>query len=194
MKKTILIPVIASFLLSASAFAAPKKKKPQVKPAAPAAETTYSPAPVSSEPRRSGGSTLNWTPSASFGLGSIDSRFHLGVTGKVETTVDFEGNSIKVGGRTGFLLSLDDVSGWVIPMTATAGYEFAPQGGLTPYFNVDLGISIDHVSVATFSDTRVKFAGFVTPGVRFQGNYFAEMPFGTLAGGFMILPSVGMRF
>jgi outer membrane protein W len=195
--KNSLIALIVAIAIANPAFAATKKKKTTVKTATPAAETAAAPAPTHSE-----SSHHDWTPSASFGLGSIGSNFHLGVLGKYETNATIQGTPITVGGRTGFILGVDTPSGWVIPLTATASYEIKNGGGLRPYIGVDMGIAIYHTNnitvagftVANSSNTSVKFAGLIVPGVHFTHQIYGELPFGTIAGGFTIFPSVGMHF
>ena len=189
--------LVLSLALANPALAAAKKKKTTVKTATPTTETVATPVQSHSE-----SSHHAWTPSASFGLGSIGSNFHLGVLGKYETLVDIQGTPITVGGRTGFVLGVDTPSGWVIPLTATASYEIKNGGGLRPYIGVDMGIAIYHTNditvggftLANSSSTSVKFAGLIVPGVHFTHQIFGELPFGTIAGGFTIFPSVGMHF
>jgi outer membrane protein W len=195
--KNSLTVLILAIAFANPALAAAKKKKTPVKTATPAAETAAAPAPTHSESAHH-----DWTPSASFGLGSIGSNFHLGVLGKYETTANIQGTPISVGGRTGFLFGVDTPSGWVIPLTATASYEVKNGGGLRPYIGVDMGIAIYHTNdikvggftVANSSRTSVEFTGLIVPGVHFTNQIYGEIPFGTVAGGFTIFPSVGTHF
>ena len=183
MKQTFLSLALALALVQ-PALAATKKKKTTVNTEAPAAVAAPAPA---IEP--SSTSSSSWTPSASFGLGSIGSIFNIGVMGSFMTDVTLEDTSFKAGVKTGFLLGLGDVGTWVIPVMGSATYTFSNGGSLKPYLGVDLGIGIAHAV-----DTTVKFAALIYPGAQITDEIFAELPFGSMSGGFIIFPSVGMRF
>ena len=191
MKSSLIVLVIALVLAAPAAEAAGKKKKTVVKTTTTTTTTEISSAPAP-EHGHSGSSV--WTPSAAFGLGSIGSRFHLGVQGKYTTRTHVQGTPLETGIRTGFLLSLDTLGGWVIPVTATATYEISNGGGLRPYIGVDLGIAIFNVSRGGFSNTSVEFTGLLVPGVHINEKTYLELPFGTIGGAFTLLPSVGMKF
>jgi hypothetical protein len=195
MKQTFLSLALVLALVQ-PALAATKKKKTTVKTEAPAAVAAPAPA---IEP--SSTSSSSWTPSASFGLGSIESNFNIGVMGSFMTDVTLEDTSFKAGVKTGFLLGLGDVGTWVIPVMGSATYAFPNGGSLSPYIGVDLGIGIAHVNDITVggvtvntSSTSVKFAALIYPGAKITDTIYAELPFGSMAGGFIIFPSVGMRF
>jgi len=201
MKKNTWIALALVVTLGSPAIAATKatKKKTTVKTATPAAAHA-TPAPAV-ETSNASSSSNGWTPSASFGLGSIESNFHLGVMGSFMTDVNLQGTSFKAGAKTGFLLGTGDVGTWVIPVMASATYAFPNGGSLSPYVGVDLGIGIAHVngvSVAGVtnipSSTTVKFAALIYPGIHITNEIFAELPFGSMSGGFIIFPSVGMHF
>jgi hypothetical protein len=184
MKQTFLSLTLV-LALAQPALAATKKKKTTVKTEAPAAVAAPAPAIEQS----SSSSSNSWTPSASFGLGAIGSNFNLGVMGSYMTDVTFQDTSFKAGVKTGFLLGLGDVGTWVIPVMGSATYTFSNGGSLKPYLGVDLGIGIAHAV-----DTTVKFAALIYPGAQITDEIFAELPFGSMSGGFIIFPSVGMRF
>jgi hypothetical protein len=195
MKQTFLSLALVLALVQ-PALAATKKKKTTVKTEAPAAVAAPAPA---IEP--SSTSSSSWTPSASFGLGSIESNFNIGVMGSFMTDVTLEDTSFKAGVKTGFLLGLGDVGTWVIPVMGSATYTFSNGGSLSPYIGVDLGIGIAHVNditvggvTANTSSTNVKFAALIYPGAKITDTIYAELPFGSMSGGFIIFPSVGMRF
>jgi hypothetical protein len=195
MKQTFLSLALVLALVQ-PALAATKKKKTTVKTAAPAAVAAPAPAIEPSSTSSSG-----WTPSASFGLGSIESNFNIGVMGSFMTDVTLQDTSFKAGVKTGFLLGLGDVGTWVIPVMGSATYAFPNGGSLSPYIGVDLGIGIAHVNditiggvTANTSSTNVKFAALIYPGAKITDTIYAELPFGSMAGGFIIFPSVGMRF
>jgi len=89
----------------------------------------------------------------------------------------------------------------VIPVMGSATYAFPNGGSLSPYIGVDLGIGIAHVNditiggvTANTSSTSVKFAALIYPGAKITDTIYAELPFGSMSGGFIIFPSVGMRF
>jgi|GEM_PF-2519736 len=180
-----------------SASAATKKKKTHVKTEAPAAQA----APAPAVEQTSYSSSSGWTPNASFGLGSIEGTFNLGVMGSYMTDVQLKDAHFRAGVKTGFLLGLGDVGTWVIPVMGSATYAFPNGGSLKPYFGVDLGIGIAHVNdvsvggvTVNTSTTSVKFAALFYPGAHITDQIFAELPFGSMAGGFIIFPSVGMKF
>ena len=189
MKPALIALALSLVLATPAAEAAGKKKRTVVKTATPAASAEISSAPGQDHPAAS-----SWTPVASFALGSIGSRFHLGVHGKYTTRVTVQGTPLETGIRTGFLLSLDTVGGWVVPVTATATYEFQNGGGLRPYFGVDLGIALFNLSRSGASNTSVEFTGLLVPGVHINEKTFVELPFGTIGGAFTLLPGVGMKF
>lgn len=196
MKQTFLSLTLV-LALAQPALAATKKKKTTVKTEAPAAVAAPAPAIEQSSSSSSNG----WTPSASFGLGSIESSFNLGVMGSYMTDVTFQDTSFKAGVKTGFLLGLGDVGTWVIPVMGSATYTFSNGGSLKPYLGVDLGVGIAHVNdisvggvTLNSSSTTVKFAALIYPGAQITDEIFAELPFGSMSGGFIIFPSVGMRF
>jgi hypothetical protein len=199
MKKVVLSFVLALTLAAQPALAATKKKKrTRVTTEAPAAAA---PAPAIEPSSSSSSGSGRWTPSASFGLGSIESNFNLGIMGSFMTDVALKDANFMAGVKTGFLLGLGDVGTWVIPIMGSATYAFPNGGSLNPYIGVDLGIGIAHVNDITVggvtlntSATNVKFAALIYPGVKITNDIFAELPFGSMSGGFIIFPSIGMRF
>ena len=195
MKQTFLSLALALALVQ-PALAATKKKRSTVKTEAPAAVAAPAPAIEQSNTSSSG-----WTPSASFGLGSIESNFNIGVMGSFMTDITLQDTAFKAGVKTGFLLGTGDVGTWVIPVMGSATYAFPNGGSLSPYIGVDLGIGIAHVNDITAggvtlntSSTNVKFAALIYPGAKITDTIYAELPFGSMSGGFIIFPSVGMRF
>ncbi len=186
MFKQTLLSIALILSVSQPAFAATKKKKTTVKTEAPAAAA---PVPAIEQSNTSSSSSNGWTPSASFGLGSIGSNFNLGVMGSYMTDVTLQNTSFKAGVKTGFLLGTGDVGTWVIPVMGSATYAFPNGGSLSPYIGVDLGIGIAHAV-----ETNVKFAALIYPGAMITDKIYAELPFGSMSGGFIIFPSVGMRF
>ncbi|MBU6153274.1 MAG: hypothetical protein KGP28_03125 [Bdellovibrionales bacterium] len=198
MFKQTLLSLVLILSVCQPTFAATKKKKTTVKTEAPAAVAAPAPA---IEQTSTSSSSNGWTPSASFGLGSIESNFNLGVMGSFMTDVTLQDTSFRAGVKTGFLLGLGDVGTWVIPVMGSATYTFPNGGSLSPYIGVDLGIGIAHVNDITVggvtlntSSTNVKFAALIYPGAKITDTIYAELPFGSMSGGFIIFPSVGMRF
>jgi hypothetical protein len=144
--------------------------------------------------------SLNDGLSASFGIGSLSSRFHLGVLGRWETPSDVRGTLLGLGVETGFLFGPDSPTSFSIPILGIANYDLPNHGGLRAFIGIGLGVSINHASGVTTiagdagSDTRVKIAALLTPGVHLSEKVYFEMPLGSLGDYFTIIPSVGTHF
>jgi opacity protein-like surface antigen len=180
-----------------------RKKKTVVKTVSDQPVAAVNPQPTT--PMYNSSDILTKTPlmSADFGLGSTADRFHLGVGLHVEAPVNYEGNRFRFGGQTGFYIHPGSPSDYVIPIMATGIYDFRVTGTLKPYLGLGIGLSITHYSGYTYdglgisdSGTNTDFALLIKPGVNFGMNeqYYFEIPFGTMANNFTILPSVGVHF
>jgi hypothetical protein len=193
MNKHLSMIVIALMIAQTASAATTKKKKTGNAPAAPIVS-----APAETQSSHDSGSSHQWKLSGAAGMGSLGSKFHLGVTAKAETPINFNGTPLTVGGETGFLLGPSTVTTWAIPLMGIATYEFPHNGGMEVSMGLGLGLSIYHSSITVLgvsaSDTSVFFTGVLTPGVKLTDKYYAELPFGSMGGGFVILPSVGMHF
>ena len=136
--------------------------------------------------------------SGDFGLGTVASKFHFGVGVKAQVPVTFDNNDFKFGLRSGFYLGPSDPTDFIIPVLATAEYDFRVSGNLKPYVGIEMGLSVTHSSGADGfnGNTSTDFAFLFVPGVNFgEGErYFFEIPLGTLASDFAFLPSIGMHF
>jgi hypothetical protein len=149
--------------------------------------------------------------SADLGLGSVG-NFTFGAGFRADIPVTLDENNFTFGGQTGFYYvpSHTDAAnistkGWVIPILATALYHFKTSNSLKPYIGIAMGIDIAHGSysgsnsvapLAGNSNTNVDFAFLVKPGFDFGmgSQYYFEVPFGTMASNFTIIPSIGMHF
>lgn len=129
------------------------------------------------------------------GLGVIDSKFNFGAGLRAELPVNFNSTALKVGGQTGFYVGPSDPTTWTLPVLATASYAFKSYQEMLPYIGFGLGFSIAHVSVGSASKSSTDFAFLFKPGCNFsKGNYYFEVPIGTLANAFVFLPSIGAHF
>ncbi|MBS1959056.1 MAG: hypothetical protein JST80_06250 [Bdellovibrionales bacterium] len=198
-----LIAVVA--MISSPAFAQ-SKKKTHVKSATPAASE---PAATSSTPTYSysGGSTSTSYSSgphfsAAASLGAVDGNFFAGPSLFVEWPTNLDGNDFAFGAQTGMYFHS---GGWTIPIMPTGKIFFRANGNIKPYVALSIGISITHydtsttvasVTVPGASGTLTKFALLARPGINFgEGDkFFAELPLGTMAGGFAIAPTFGYHF
>ena len=203
MKKIITTLALAAFIAS-PAFAATKtKKKTTVKTttttttSSPAVEETTRSEPVTSSSSSTSFPTHRSTQSpilsADFGLGTINSTFVFGVGFKAQWPVELDHNDFKFGAQTGFYLAPSTPTSFLIPILATAQYDFRASGStMVPYLGLGMGISI--LKASGYSSST-DFALLFMPGVNFEeGKYFFELPLGVLATSFAILPSIGARF
>ena len=189
-------------LIAAPSFAATKKVKKTT-----TTTTTTTDAPVvAPTPVPNNGPEFSGT----FGLGTISSKFVFGVGFKAQWPVNIQGNDFKFGGRTGFYFGPSSPTTFVIPILATAEYDFRVNNALKPYVGLEMGLSWAHAStgstdvtiggftttVSGASASSTDFALLVVPGMRFGDKemYFVEIPFGTMVSSFTVLPSIGMRF
>ncbi|MBC7397720.1 MAG: outer membrane beta-barrel protein [Bdellovibrionales bacterium] len=201
MKKLITTLALAAFIAS-PAFAATKKKTTihnTTSTTTPAVDHTERNQPITTATTSNNGDGFP-TPrshaspefAVSLGLGTIYSRFVFGVGFKAQWPVEMDGNDFKFGGQTGFYLAPSSTSTFIIPFLGTAEYEFRTSNSLKPYIGVGLGLTI---AKASGFDSSTDFGFLFIPGVNCEdGHYFAEIPIGTLGGGFAVLPSVGMHF
>ena len=188
--------VLVALLSSSSAFAAAKKKT-TLKTAAPA--PVSAPAPEASHETGHDGGSSAWVKTGSVALGSVNNGFNIGVTGRAETHSTLQGTRIRVGGKTGFLFNVDSPNGWNLPILGSVAYDFQNGGAFKPSIGLDMGVSITHYSgvsnaIIDTSSTRVKFAMMIVPAAHITDKLIAELPFGTMGGGFTLLPTVGMHF
>lgn len=180
-------------LIAAPTFAATVKKTTTT--------TTSSPAVVS-EPAVHNYSRSNeilW--GVSFGLGTVDGKFHFGFGLKGQMPFTIDNNDFRFGMRSGFYYGPSDPTTWIIPILATSEYDFRVNNSIKPYLGIELGLSIDHTSFGGAfksggSDTSTHFAFLFVPGVHFGDHeaYFFELPLGTISSAFVLLPSIGMHF
>jgi hypothetical protein len=149
---------------------------------------------------------------ATVGLGINDGNFGFGAGFRADLPLTLEQISLRVGAETGiYRFSFTGGSLLVFPLVATGQYQI--EGLNLPfkaYVRSAIGIDIvsasvdattvtlpgvGQVSTASSSDTTVKFHFVVAPGAMIPNTQvFAELPIGTVAGGFLILPTVGYRF
>ncbi len=190
------LALLTTLFVNAPSFAATHtKKRTTVKTEAPKSE----PAPVAkSAPSPT---PQSWSPSLSAGLGTLGSKFHFGVRGRTEKSIDFQGTPLRVGAELGFLLGPASPTSWAIPVEGLATYDFPSQGGIRGYLGLGLGLSIYHTgtysignSTIDTSSTDVFFTGLLIPGIKLSDEYYAELPFGSMGGGFVLFPSIGMHF
>jgi len=179
--------VLVALLTSSSALAAPKKKT-TVKTAAPASAPAVTTIPEATH--ESGSSSSSWVKTGSVALGSVNNGFNIGVTGRAETHSTLQGTRIRVGAKTGFLFNVDSPNGWNLPILGSAAYDLQNGGAFKPSIGLDMGASITHFR----SNTRVEFAMMIVPAAHLSDKLIAELPFGTMGGGFTLLPTVGMHF
>ena len=175
-------------LIAAPTFAATVKKTTTT--------TTSSPAVVS-EPAVHNYSRSNeilW--GVSFGLGTVDGKFHFGFGLKGQMPFTIDNNDFKFGLRSGFYLGPSGSTDWLLPILATSEYDFRVMNQLKPYIGLEIGLSIDHASYGNSGQTGVDFALLFVPGMHFGSNeiYFLELPLGTIWNSFVLLPSIGMHF
>lgn len=190
--------VLFALLTSSSALAAPKKKT-TVKTAAPAPVSAPAPEASRQEPAHESGSSSSWVKTGSVALGSVNNGFNIGVTGRAETHSTLQGTRIRVGAKTGFLFNVDSPNGWNLPILGSVAYDLQNGGAFKPSIGLDMGVSITHYSGVSnafidTSSTRVKFAMMIVPAAHLSDKLIAELPFGTMGGGFTLLPTVGMHF
>ena len=200
MKNFISILAFAAIIASPS-FAATTKKT-TVK-----TTTTTSPVTTTSSSPTYSHSSSSTSPvfSANVGFGGINSTFVYGLGLRVDVPMMMDGNSVAFGGETGIYFGSNSV--YVIPILVTGKFNIkASSGTLHPYIGLGLGVSIAHAGGGTVSSggftvsvpsaSSTDFTALIKPGVNFgdHSEWFAELPFGTMAGGFTILPSVGYHF
>jgi opacity protein-like surface antigen len=190
MKKIItLVAVLA--MVSSPAFAARKKKttvKTTTETSVPVTTTysSHSEAPLHSDLLLSG----------EFGLGTAADKFHFGVGFRAEFPMNLEGNHVRFGGQTGFYFGPSSPTTWMIPILAIGTFDFKVSSGtIKPYIGLGLGLAISHASTAFASASSTDFMWQFKPGASFgSNNMYVELPLGTIAGSFYILPSIGMHF
>jgi len=175
MKKTafVIASVIAAVaVISGSAFAASDSRRP-----------AYA---SSSAPNHDG-----FVLSADASVGSLLEKFHFGAGIHAEAPIYMDGHRFLFGAKTGFYFGPSDPTSWVIPFLATGTYELKSSGNFKPYFGAGIGVSIAHAE-----GTSTNFAFQVDPGIGFGegGKYYIELPLGTMAKNFFILPSIGVHF
>lgn len=195
MKQFMSLVAVLAFI-STPAFA--QKKKTTVKTApATSAPAHSTPAPTYSYSGGSSSYSSGPNFSAAATLGSIDGTFFFGPSLFLEWPTTLDGKNFTFGAQSGIHFgSTSGVSLWNLPIMATGKYLFEASGMIKPYVALAMGISIFHGSVAGISDTSAKFGLLVRPGMSFgqEGKLFAELPLGTMGGGFAILPSFGYHF
>jgi hypothetical protein len=209
MKKITIL--IATLILTHSAFAAPQratsrkaKAKPITSESVVSTKSSAEAAAVKNEK-----STISY--GASIGLGTAGKAFHFGpsINGLVSLSKTDIGE-IELGGQTGFLLHPGSATSWIIPIMVSGQLTFKKTGSITPYAGLAMGVGIFHVDTgltseqeaaleaagADVSATDVDFAMLVRGGVYFgdDNKFFAELPLGTLGNAFAILPGFGMKF
>jgi len=189
--------VAALAIVSSTSFAATTKKTTTT------TTTTTSPSSPVYSNNSSSASASDLLLSVDLGLGTAAEKFHFGVGFKAEVPVNLEGNHFRFGGQTGFYYGPSDPTTWIIPVLATAAFDFpVSSGSIRPYVGIGLGISIAHFSydnvfgTGGVSGTNTDFMFQFAPGITFgnEKTYFIEIPLGTMASSFFILPTVGMRF
>ena len=205
--KTFITALALTALIASPAFAAKKKKVVKKAAEITAPVTESAPTPVYSHNPSSHPAPF-W--SATFGIGTVGGKFGFGPTLKAQWPVELEGNAFKFGGRTGFIFGPSSPTSFLIPILATAEYEFVTSNSLKPFLGLEMGLTFSHSS-ASGLDTSVggitihtdgssasstDFAFLAVPGFNVGDDhlYFVELPFGVISTSFTILPSFGMRF
>ncbi len=131
------------------------------------------------------------------GIGTLDSKFAFGVGLRAEWPNDIDGFNIRWGGQTGFYIGPSSPSSWAFPILVTATHDFGPKDAFIPYVGIGVGLDISHTNNdnGTGSNTGADFAFLFKPGVKWSGGkYYFEVPLGTVASAFYLLPSIGVHF
>lgn len=184
---------------------ATSKKSSSARQKAPALAPTSTESASSSAP-------LDIRFAATVGIGLNDGNFGFGAGFRADLPVNLEQLRLRVGGETGiYRFSVTGGSFLVFPIAVTGQYAIEGLNlPVKPYVRAAIGIDI--VSFSTDASASVTLPGgqvvstsasssgtefhfVVTPGAMIPDTqFFAELPFGTVAGGFLIMPTVGYQF
>lgn len=167
-----------------------KSKKKKKRKAVVAPTPTPAPEIVEEAPRIKYGATA--------GVGIDDGNFGFGFGFRADYPVYLQNFLMRVGGETGFYYfapSGGSVSAIPIAATATHSLGYLPGTGLDTYLRVAIGLDIAFASAGGYSETDGKFHFVIEPGFDFDhGTFFVALPFGTVAGGFLLFPTFGIHF
>ncbi len=167
-------------------------------------------APVATAPSSS--APLDIRFAATVGVGIDDGNFGFGAGFRADLPVNLEQLRLRVGGETGiYRFSVTGGSFLVFPIAVTGQYVI--EGTTLPFKPyVRAAIGIDIVSFSTdasasvtlpngqvvsssASSSSTEFHFVVSPGAMIpETQFFAELPLGAFAGGFLIMPTVGYQF
>lgn len=223
-RTTLLGGVLGGTILSASSLAGAQLPENQTIPAPAArpspgqGQRPAAPPPStggqrggSSGARSVGHGSQSWQVSASVGLGSVASKFYFGGSVALHYVMDLDPVVLRVGPETGIYLGPTSPFTFGIPILGAATVELRVATDVVrPYFGLAMGLGIWGVSSSSryvdpktgktyessSSATDAYFMFVARPGARFGASkrWFAELPLGTVANAFLVLPSVGVTF
>ncbi len=150
-------------------------------------QTRNDPAPVNTGPK-----LVRFAGTA--GLGIIDGFFTIGAGFRADYPVWLNKLPVRLGGETGiYRISVTGQGVTIIPIALSA--EYAIPAKVSPkvdfYGRAAMGLDVAMAG----STTTTKFHGVLEPGMNFYNKqFFVALPFGTQAGGFLLMPTFGIRF
>ena len=210
---TSIILLAAGSLVAQNSFSAETVKKASKSKVHAVAEAPVAPTPAPAPVSTYSYSTQSQS-SIKGSIGAIDGQLFYGPGFQMEWPVVLDGGHYAFGFETGFYYSSRSESinsvtakskAFTIPVFVTAKYLISNNVDfIKPYFALDMGPTIDHVTgdinvsgtVVGKTDTTVRFGFLLRPGVTIgmAQKWFIETPFGLLFSEFAILPSIGVHF